>query len=310
MLAYIAERIVFWIKASRYEFFTASLAPVLVGGAVAYWEVGSFHWALWGATLVALVLLHAGANLANDYYDHLSRNDEMNVSFVRPFSGGSRLIQQGRVEPVHILGASLICLALGAIVGLYLTWLVGWPLLLLGVIGGLSGFFYTARPLALGYRGWGELFIALDFGILPVLGAYYVQVQTFTWTALFASLPVALLISAVLWINQFPDYEADRLANKWHWVVRLGRAAASRVYVGIMTLTYLLLLAAVATQILPPLSLLALLTLPLAVRGINVALQQYDHPRELIPANVSTIGVHLTFAVLMALGLVIDTALK
>lgn len=310
MLAYIAERLVFWIKASRYEFFTASLAPVLVGGAVAYGETGGFHWALWIATLIALALLHAAANLANDYYDHLSRNDEMNVSFVRPFSGGSRLIQQGTAGAAHILGASLICLALGAIIGLHLAWLRGWPILVLGVIGGLSGFFYTAQPLALGYRGWGELFIALDFGVLPVLGTYYVQAQTFTWAALFASLPIALLISAVLWINQFPDYEADRAVGKWHWVVRLGRAAASRVYVGIMTLAYLLLLAAVSTEMLPPLSLLALLTLPLTARGINVALRQYDHPRELAPANAATIGVHLAFAVLMSLGIVMDAALK
>jgi len=162
----LASKVSFWLRASRFQFFTASVVPVIVGGATAYWETGTVLWSYWIATLVALVLLHAAANLANDYYDHLSRNDEINIEFISPFTGGSRFIQKQLTSPVSILIAALACLAVGSGIGLILVWLRGWPILVLGVVGGLSGFFYTANPLRLGYRGLGEIFIFLDFGIL------------------------------------------------------------------------------------------------------------------------------------------------
>jgi 1,4-dihydroxy-2-naphthoate octaprenyltransferase len=304
------RRFLFWLHASRYEFFTGVVAPAAVGGAVAWWQSAGFHWGLWLLTLLGLLFIHASANLANDYFDHLSGNDAINREFIRPFTGGSRVIQQGLAAPRQVLAAALVCLTLGAAIGLLLTWLRGWPILLIGLVGGLSGFFYTAPPLKLGYRGWGELFIALDFGVLPVLGTYFVQTQRFSMAAFWASLPVALLISAILWINQFPDYHADRAVGKLHWVVRLGRQRSAVVYAGMMALTYLAVIVPVALQILPPLALLILVTLPLTVRGINVALRQYDRPPELAPANAATVGVHLVLSLLLAAGLVVDRLLR
>ena len=305
-----AERCLFWLRASRFEFLTGSFVPVLVGGVVAWWETGTFSWPLWLLTLAGLMLIHSGANLANDYFDHLTGDDEINVSFLRPFTGGSRFLQQHLAQPRAILVAALLCLALGSLIGLGLVWLRGWPLLVLGVIGVGSAFFYTAPPFAFVYRGLGELVIALDFGLLPVLGAYYVQVQRFSWTAVIASLPVALLITAILFINQFPDYVADRAVEKRHWVVRLGPRRAAPVFAAGMTLAYVILLAAVAAKVLPPLALLAMLSLPLAARAINVTQRQHSHPAELLPANASTVAAHLAFSVLMSLGLILDAVLR
>ncbi len=281
------------------------MVPVIVGGAIAYWKTGTVLWGYWLATLVALVLLHAAANLANDYYDHLSRNDEINVEFISPFTGGSRFIQQQLTSPVSILIAALACLAAGSGIGLILVWLRGWPILALGVVGGLSGFFYTANPLRLGYRGLGEIFIFLDFGILPVLGTYYVQTQQFSVAAGAASIPVALLIAAVLWINQFPDYNADRAVDKKHWVVRLGRRRACYVYAAELLLALLLVPVFVALDWLPLLTLLALLPLPLAISAMRTAFRHYDQPDKLLPANVGTIALHLTVGLLLALGFVL-----
>jgi len=281
------------------------VVPVIVGGAIAYWKTGTVLWGYWLATLVALVLLHAAANLANDYYDHLSRNDEINVEFISPFTGGSRFIQQQLTSPVSILIAALACLAAGSGIGLILVWLRGWPILALGVVGGLSGFFYTANPLRLGYRGLGEIFIFLDFGILPVLGTYYVQTQQFSVAAGAASIPVALLIAAVLWINQFPDYNADRAVDKKHWVVRLGRRRACYVYAAELLLALLLVPVFVALDWLPLLTLLALLPLPLAISAMRTAFRHYDQPDKLLPANVGTIALHLTVGLLLALGFVL-----
>ncbi len=300
----------FWFKASRPEFFTASIVPVMVGAAAAYYSNGQMLWGYLLVTLVALVLLHAAANLANDYYDHLSGNDEANVQYVRPFTGGSRLIQQGQVVPRHILLASLLCLFTGALLGLYLTWMRGWPILALGVIGGLSGFFYTARPLQLGYRGIGELFIGLDFGILPVLGTYYVQVQQFSGSALAASLPVTFLIMAVLWINQFQDFAADKAVDKRHWVVRLGRRRARYVYTGMVTCAYVSLLVSVGGGWLPPLAVLPLVAVPVAAFAVNTAWRHYDDLRQLTPANAATIVLHLLMGLLLTAGLVVDYLLS
>ena len=300
----LTNKVSFWLRASRFQFFTASVVPVIVGGAVAYWEMGTVLRGYWLATLVALVLLHAAANLANDYYDHLSRNDEINVEFISPFTGGSRFIQKQLTSPVSILIAALACLAAGSGIGLILVWLRGWPILALGVVGGLSGFFYTANPLRLGYRGLGEIFIFLDFGILPVLGTYYVQTQQFSIAAAAAALPVAFLIAAVLWINQFPDYQADRAVDKRHWVVRLGRRRACYVYAAELLVALLAVPVFVTLGWLPPLTLLALLPLPLAISAIRTAFRHYDQPDKLLPANVGTIVIHLATGLLVALGFV------
>jgi 1,4-dihydroxy-2-naphthoate octaprenyltransferase len=298
------------MRASRFEFLTGSFAPVLVGGAVAWWETGGFHWGLWLLTLLGLMLIHSGANLANDYFDHLTGDDAINQTFLRPFTGGSRVIQQGLATPRQVLLAALICLTAGSALGLLLAFLCGWPLLVLGVIGVFTGFFYTAPPLALVYRGVGEIFIALDFGVLPVLGAYFVQTGHFSGAALWASLPVALLITAILFINEFPDYEADRAVNKRHWVVRLGPRRAAVAYAAGMVAVYLVLIAAVMAGALPPLTLLVGLSLPLMARGINTALREHSHPLALLPANAATVLTHLSFSLLLSLGLIVDKLLK
>ncbi len=299
------SRIVFWFKASRPEFLTGSLMPVLVGGALVWSERGTLDWGLWLLTALGMALLHSAANLANDYYDHVSGNDEINVTFVRPFTGGSRLIQQGLVPPRAILIASLTCLTTGAIIGLYLTWLCGWVILALGVVGGLSGFFYTAKPLQLGYRGLGEICIALDFGILPLLGTYYVQTGQLSWAAFWVSLPVTCLITAVLWINQFPDFEADRAVSKRHWVVRLGLRRAAHVYAGLVVGAYVTTALAVLVAGLSPWILLALVTLPIAVKALTVALANYDNIPALVPACALTIILQLSVSVLVSLGLIL-----
>jgi 1,4-dihydroxy-2-naphthoate octaprenyltransferase len=252
------------------------------------------------------VLLHAGANLANDYYDHLSGNDEANVLRAPPFTGGSRFIQDGLARPGEILAASLICLAVGGAAGLYLVWVAGLPILVLGVVGAVTGFFYCAPPLKLGYRGLGELAVFLDFGLLPVAGAYYVQTGTFSAGAVVVGTVVGLLMANVLWINQFQDAEADAAVGKRNWVVRLGRRRAAAVHAGLLLVVYALILFSVLTRLLPPLALLALLSAPLAWWASAVSLRRYDELQLLRPANVATILTHITASVLLAFGLILS----
>lgn len=298
--------LLFWLKAARAPFFTGSLAPILVGTAAAFHEHGPPNWAHAAVALFALLLLHAGANLANDYYDHLSGNDEINVSRAAPFTGGSRFIQDGLARPSEILAASLISLALGCAAGLYLVWVAGLPILVLGVVGAVTGFFYCAPPLKLGYRGLGELAVFLDFGLLPVAGAYYVQTGHFSASALLLGTVVGLLMANVLWINQFQDAEADAAVGKRNWVVRLGRRRSAAVHAGLFLAVYALILFSVPTRLLPPGALLALLSAPLACWAAAVSLTRHDELQLLQPANIATILAHFTGSLLLAVGLVLS----
>jgi len=294
---------IFWLKAARAPFFTGSLAPVLVGTAAAFYHSGSIDWLRALLALLAITALHAGANLANDYYDHLSGNDEINLTRAWPFTGGSRFIQEGWARPREILAASLISIAFGALIGLYFVSLLGWPILLLGLFGAATGFFYTASPLRLGYRGLGEIVIFLDFGLLPVLGAHYVQTETFPAIAVLAGSVVGLLMTNVLWINQFQDAEADAAVGKRHWVVRLGLRSSVVVHAALFAAAYGLIAAGIAADILPAWSSLAFLSAPLALLAAAVSLRHHDHLDRLRPANIATIAVHLATAILLAIGL-------
>lgn len=297
--------LVFWLRVARFQFLTGSAMPVFVCGAMAWYETGKFHWGWWLLTLLGMMLIHLGANLANDFFDHVSGNDEINVEYLSPFTGGSRFIQTGQVRPGYVLLAALVCLGAGSLLGLVLVWARGWPILVLGLVGVVSAFFYTAPPLRLGYRGAGELFIALDFGLLPALGAYYVQAQQFTWGALMAGLPGTFLITAVLFINQFQDMRADAAVDKAHWVVRLGRERSRSVYYALVLAAPASLLLGVTVGLLPGSALLGLGACALLPRMFRAVHAHYDDPAALAPANAGTVGMHLLTGLLMTLGILL-----
>ena len=137
-------------------------------------------------------------------------------------------------------------------------------------------------------------------------GAFYVQTTQFSWVPIVASLPVALLITAVLYINEFQDAKADKTVGKNHLVVRLGKKQAVKGYILLMLLTYLILVISVVTETLPPISLIAMLTFPLAIKSIKIAQSYYDNNIKLVPANASTIMNHLFTGLLLILSFFLD----
>ena len=224
------SKIIIWFKELRAPFFTASALPVIVGTAVAYSQTTQFNVILFILALVATVALHAGANIANDYFDHISGNDRLNENKT-PFSGGSRLIQQNLLTAGEVIVGAWIALFIGASIGLVIVIVTkSFFLLLLGAIGLLGGYFYTATPLKLGYRTAGEITIGLLFGILPVYGAYYIQTGTIDFVPFLPALIVAVLIFLVIFANEFPDFEADKAVGKKTLVVTLGIKNAANFY--------------------------------------------------------------------------------
>ena len=300
------DRLKLWIAETRAPFFTATIVPILLGSVIAWARGEPFHWGLFFLTLLGGLLLHAGANMINDYMDHLRGTDAVNVEFVRPFTGGSRMIQEGLLTPRQILTASLLCLASGSVVGLYLTSVRGWAILLIGAIGLFSAVFYVTPGFSLSAIGVGELFIGLNFGVLMTLGAYTVQTGRFSWEPVLASLPVALLIAAVLYINEFQDAAADGAVGRRHLVVRLGKRLAAQGYAALMLAVYLSLLLGVLLDGVTPWALLGLLTIPLAFKAVRVALAHYDDSQQLAPANAGTIQVHMLTGLLMIVGYLLE----
>jgi 1,4-dihydroxy-2-naphthoate polyprenyltransferase len=299
------KQIGLWIRAMRLPFLQASLIPAALGSALAYRD-GTFAWGLFCAVAVAIGSINIGTNLSNDYFDHRSGADERN-SRPTPFSGGSRVIQEGRIPPETILLAALIAYAAAILLGLYLTYRSGPALLWFGVSGVVLSYFYTAPPLKLGYRGWGEILVGILLGPLAVLGSYYVYSRTLTDQAFLISLPIGLLVAAILYINEFPDVDSDAAAGKRHSIVRLGRRKAVKGYVVILGSAYGIVLISGVFGILPAWTLLALVSLPLAVQAVRILYRYYDQPQRLVPAMGLTIGTHLALGLLLILGLLLDT---
>jgi len=290
------------VRVTRAQFSTSLVVSVLVGTAIA-WHEGVFHWGYFLLTLPGIVFVNLGQNMANDYFDHLSGNDEINRELT-PFSGGSRTIQEGILSARQVLMFSLFFFLIGIAIGLYLALARGWPVLWLGMAGIFIAFFGNAPPFRLNYvgHGLGELATFIGSGPLIVLGSYYVQSQRATYEALWASIPVGLLGAAILWINDFPDYEADRAVGKNTLIVLLGRERAVWGYVTLLVSSYAVVIVGIVLGVLPYTLLLALITLPLAYRGIRGAMRFHSNTSKLIPTSATTIQLHLANALLLCLG--------
>lgn len=299
-----------YLQELRAPFFTASIVPVFLGAAVAYYHTGEFFWGLFGLAFTGGVLLHAGTNVANDFFDHKSGDDRINVEYIRPFTGGSRMIQNGLLTPGEVLWESILAYLGAVVVGIVLALHRGYPILLLGGIGLFCGYFYTGTPLVLAGRGVGELVIGANFGLLMVLGSYYVQTGRFSMEAALAAVPVALLIFLVVFVNEFPDMKADAATGKRTLVVRLGRRRSSKVYLGVIVSVYAWVLILVLLRLISPFALLILITVPIAARSTSVTLVSYDCKGSLAPANAGTILIHLSVGVLLSLGYVLERLLS
>lgn len=293
-----------YFLATRPAFFSVSLAGCLVGLAIAFRDGVAVN--PWSAllTVVFALLAHAGINVLNDYYDALNGTDDLNVDRVFPFTGGSRFIQNGVLSRRQTAVYGFVLLAVVAVAGVGLVFWSGPGLLLIGIAGLAVGWGYSAPPLKWNSRGWGELSVAAGF-LLIVVGTDYVQRHGFSWHPVLGGLSYALLVTNILYINQFPDLKADAAAGKRHWVVRLGARRAVWLYGLIVGTAGLWLVAMVAAGVLPPPALGACLSCVPSARAFRRLRRGYDRPRTLAPAIQSTIGAALLHGALLAAGIVL-----
>jgi 1,4-dihydroxy-2-naphthoate polyprenyltransferase len=292
--------------ATRLPFLTATLVPVALGIAVA----GSEHHFALGLALLTLlggIAVHLGLNVANDVFDAMSGADEANTTPTM-FSGGSRVIQYGLVSLRQMALLCAACYAIAIAVGLVLVAMTGAGLLWIGVAGILISWFYTAPPLRLVHHGLGELAVALGFGPIMVLGAYYVQTQQYSLKPFVLSIPVALLVMLILYANEIPDRISDAKAGKRTLVVRLSKPAVVRGYEVSAALAYIACIVGAATRVVPWTTLIALLTVPLAVKTARGLRDNYDQPYEVMPALQNNVILHFATGLLLVAGTLIGIA--
>ena len=296
-----------WLREMRAPFFVASAVPVVVGSLAGFASSGRFDAVYFAMALVGTVLLHAGANVANDYFDHRSGNDAANHN-VSPFSGGSRVIQDGLLTPRAVLAGACALWAAGAAVGAALAAMTRSALVASLVAAGLAGgFFYSAPPMRLGYRGLGEVTVALLFGVLSVAGAFTLQAGRFEWWALAPGALSGVLVGCVLLINEFPDEEADRAASKRTLVVILGRERAARLFMIVLPSAWIA--AALAAWGLPQMraaGLLFLAAAPLMILTLKFASVELAKPSRHFAANALMILLVVVAGLSLAVGFAIS----
>ena len=292
-----------YIKALRAPFLAGSIVPVIIASAYAVFEK-QFMFVPFLITVLGVGALHLGANLINDYYDARG-SDPINVH-VTPFSGGSRVIQNREITPGVILAMAIGFFGLGLACGIWLA-LFGRPLaLVIGFLGLMAGWAYSAPPLQLMSRGWGEMAIFFAFGPLITLGTYYVMSGHLSWEAFAIGCPHGFLIAEVIWINQFPDYPADKKASKMNLVVRLGPDTSRYLYCLIMLLSFVAVIFLVGVMRSSYLIIIAFISLPLALKSTMILWREYLSHEGLIPAQALTIQTLIAQGLLLSLGLVLS----
>jgi 1,4-dihydroxy-2-naphthoate octaprenyltransferase len=292
------------LRTTRLPFLSATIVPVVLGIVIAA-SHGFFDPLTAILTVIGACLVQLAINVSNDVFDTAQGADDANVTPTR-FSGGSRVIQYGLVSFRGMAALAAGLYAGGALVGLLLLALRGSPALLaIGVLGLIVGLGYTAPPLKLVYRGLGEFAVALGFGPLMLLGAYVVQSGgTLAWEPFVASIPVALLVALILYVNEIPDRRGDAHAGKRTLPVRFGRQAVIAGYRIAVIAAYAAIVAGVLSGTLPVTALLALLAIPLALRVSNGLEPNYDNPYGLMAIMGVNIQVHLVAGVALVVAYV------
>ena len=291
------------LMATRPGFLALALLAVGIGLAASH-ASGLALAPLWaGLTLLGAATFHAAVNVHNDYFDDINGSDAGNRDRQFPFTGGSRMIQNGVFSREATRSLAWALCAATVIIGLLLLVRGGPALLVLGLAGMILGWAYSAPPLALNSRGAGEMTVAIGFGLLMPLGADVVQRGTLHPLPVWAGIGFALMAAGLLLVNQFPDHDADRQAGKRHWVVRLGRRRSHPIYMGIVGLAYLAPAGLVAIDRLPAHVLIVWAALPLSLLSIGALWRFHHRPDRLRGALAGTVTATLTYGLLMIVGL-------
>ncbi|MGA2332778.1 MAG: prenyltransferase [Syntrophales bacterium] len=281
-----------WIQAFRLHYVPTSIFPALLGSVIAWAALGKFNLSYFVMVIIGVTVHHIGLNMIDDVFDYLHAVDRSHGEEKNPYTGGSGVLTGGLLPAEYVLAAAIVCYLIGIAIAIYLTIMVGWPVLLFAAIGVFSSVFYTMPPIRYGYRGFGEFSLLINFGPVICLGAFYVQTRSIAWEPFVISFVPGFLMWSMIVINEIPDYEEDREAGKLNLVARLGRKAGVILYVAGLVCAYATVFLSASLGVTSFGVLLALLTLPVAYDACRILNKNYMDKIRMAPANLATIKVH------------------
>lgn len=290
----------FWQLADP-KIWIASTVPMFVATAYAYGKTGEFDLFWFVVSVIGIYLIEIGKNAVNEFIDYKSGVDTFVTPDKRtPFSGGKKTIVEGKLTVEETVIIALVTILVSCAIGLAIVIFREPRVFIVGLAGVLIAVFYSLPPFKLSYRGFGEIAVGITFGPLIVIGMYLVMTHHVSIDVLLVSLPIGFLITNVLWINQYPDYEADLKGHKYNLLVRIGKQKGVIVYAALYVAAYLsLALIALVTK--NPIWIVTFITIPLAVRSVNVARKYYDEIPKLVKANADTIKIYQIVGLIMIL---------
>ncbi|MFC2067328.1 prenyltransferase [Chloroflexota bacterium] len=291
-----------WLLETRPQFLILSVVLAFLGTSVAWYE-GYFHLGYAVLAFGGLLLAHVSVNVLNDYFDYRSGVDLATKR--TPFSGGSGVLPAALLAPRQVFWFGMVSFLLATIIGVYFVIIIGWLLLPLLLVGALCILLYTPFILK---RRWPEWSPGLGLGALPILGAYFVQTAAYSWPVVIASIPSGILVHNLLFLNEFPDVEADKTANRKTLPITMGMEKASIIYSVLMVVVYLWIVGWVIAGIMPIFALIALLTFPFTIKAIQGA-RKYQEMDRLIPAMANNVLVVLLTQLLLGIGYILATVI-
>jgi 1,4-dihydroxy-2-naphthoate octaprenyltransferase len=287
-----------WFLETRPQFLLLSVVLAFLGSSIAWYD-GYFHWGYALLAFLGLLLCHISVNVLNDYFDY--RNGIDLKTKRTPFSGGSGILPAAQMKPRQVFWLGMGSLILAVPIGVYFVIVTDWTLVPLLLVAAFCTLLYT--PL-LTRMGWPEWAPGVGMGFLPVLGMYFIQTAAYTGPAVIAAVPSGILVHNLLLLNEFPDIAADREAGRRTLPITIGKQGAWLVYSLLTIVVYLWIIAWVIAGVMPLFSLLALLTLPLAIKAIMGG-RHYDDMNRLVPAMANNIMVVLLTQFLLGVGYIL-----
>ncbi len=293
-----------YFQETRPQFLTLSVVLVILGTAMAWYD-GFFHLRHTLLVLLGLLLVHIAVNTLNDYFDYKSGVDLKTKR--TPFSGGSGILVSGELSAKKTFWFGTISFILAVPIGIYFVLTKGWFLLPIFALGSLFVFFYNTHFAKLGL-GISEFSAGLGMGTLPVLGAYLILGRGFSFPVLFATIPSGILVYNLLLLNEIPDVEADKVGKRKTLPIVLGKDRTVRIYSALTLLVYIWIISGVILRIMPPFTLIALLTLPMAFKAIKGS-KAHNDLSQMLPAQAANVMVVLLTQFLMGVGYILARAI-
>jgi len=302
----LRRKVAIWWQAFRFHFVPPSYMPAILGSVVAWAITGEFYFWFFLITVLGVTINHIALNMTDDYFDYKHSVDQTKDREKNPYSGGSGTLTTGLLTPKQMHVALLAGYVITIILGLYLTAMRGWWVLVFGAFGMGCAYFYTAPPIRYGYHGFGELSQLINFSLTIGLGAFYVQAQYFSYETMWAVLPLGFMMFAMITINEIPDEAQDRAGGKRNLVVIFGSKTAVWLYGASMMIAFLIILITPWTGTTSYWIYLALITLPWFVNAFLILINNYQDAQKMSPANMMTIRIHNITAVLLIVAYLID----